>query len=319
MGAGLPGCVLILAGILAGVAGGGAGPTATGIATTIRLAGAPSDVQVGDGSVWAAVGGSNGGEVIRFSPSTNLVVASIRLPGLAVTDYSRLAIGREAVWLTSTRGLVVRIDPRTNRVVRMLHVDAPAVAVAIGAGSVWVETTGPLLRIDPRTNRVVARIGRIGTSAGPVATAGRFVWLINGSGQPSLLRLDSRSGRIATVIKQGPVAVDVASRAGAVWVAADQPSEALEIDASSGRIIRTVRLHLRAAGIAVTRKQIWLLECLCDGKHQRGSVTALNPRTGSPTVTAPAGHTPVSIAATASAAWVANFEDGAITKITPPR
>src|SRR5439155_11106250 len=61
--------------------------------------------------------------------------------------------------------VLLRIDPRTNQIVRQVQLAAIVQEVAIGFGSVWATANAPfgntrssgLDRIDPATNKVVAR------------------------------------------------------------------------------------------------------------------------------------------------------------------
>jgi hypothetical protein len=66
-------------------------------------------------------------------------------------------------------GTVVRVDPRTNRVVgKPLRVPADAEAIAVGDGALWVARVAPgdlatphkdrVIRIDLATGRTVATI-----------------------------------------------------------------------------------------------------------------------------------------------------------------
>ena len=120
---------------------------------------------------------------------------------------SSLAPGFGSVWSADPiHDDVLRIDPRTRRVIARIAVGGEA-RVAAGAGAVWVVAgdlqyggaEGPvrLLRIDPRTNRVVAHIPmRTGTGArfvpADVRIAGRTVWAV---GLDGVLRVDPRTDR----------------------------------------------------------------------------------------------------------------------------
>ena len=71
-----------------------------------------------------------------------------------------------------------RIDPETRRVVARIPVGAGPLAVAAGAGAVWVTNRDDrtLSRIDPRTNRV-ARTIRLGASPWGIHVAHGRVWV----------------------------------------------------------------------------------------------------------------------------------------------
>jgi len=73
---------------------------------------------------------------------------------------------------------VTRVDVRTARVTAVIHVPGVAQHVAAGFGWIWVTTLrGLLLRIDPTTNRIAARL-RLG-DAGWMTTGGGFAWVLN--------------------------------------------------------------------------------------------------------------------------------------------
>ena len=76
-----------------------------------------------------------------------------------------LARGLGAIWALDLFGeRLLRIDPRTNRVVRSIGVDPLPSAVAVGHGLVWVasQLESTVAGIDPKTGQVVklARFAR---------------------------------------------------------------------------------------------------------------------------------------------------------------
>jgi YVTN family beta-propeller protein len=82
------------------------------------------------------------------------------------------------VGANSSDGSVSRIDPRTNAVTRAISVGDAPVALAVGAGAVWVANSGDgtVSRIDPRTNHVIPTI-RVGHRPQGVAVAAGVVWV----------------------------------------------------------------------------------------------------------------------------------------------
>ena len=79
-----------------------------------------------------------------------------------------LVFGAGSLWVGAWRDReVVRIDPRSNRVVARFPAGGrnPA-GLAVGAGTIWVvhPDTDEVVRLDPRTGQVVARI-RLGPAA----------------------------------------------------------------------------------------------------------------------------------------------------------
>jgi virginiamycin B lyase len=134
---------------------------------------------------------------------------------------------------------VIKIDPRTNRVVDRIPVDPPS-GLAFGHGSVWATSAGhgTLSRIDPQTGEVVAKIdvGRAPVDVAVDENSGA-VWVASvylpknygGYGIPqhsedrNLTRVDPETNRVVAEI---PIRADareggadnVAVGEGAVWV-----------------------------------------------------------------------------------------------------
>ena len=74
-----------------------------------------------------------------------------------------LVFGAGSLWVGAwPDGEVVRIDPRSSRVVARFPAGGPNPAgLAVGVATIWVAhpDTGEVVRLDPGTGRVVARIG----------------------------------------------------------------------------------------------------------------------------------------------------------------
>jgi outer membrane protein assembly factor BamB len=120
----------------------------------------------------------------------------------AASGTAQLSPGFGAVWATdSSRGDILRIDPRTQRVTDRIAVGAAA-RLAVGPDAVWALVgdlcfcdANPvrLVRIDPRSDRIIARI-RIhkpaGEGFGPadVQVDGSAVWVLGAAGA---LRVDT--------------------------------------------------------------------------------------------------------------------------------
>jgi class 3 adenylate cyclase/streptogramin lyase len=104
----------------------------TGDTKSVGLASAPAAIAVGSGAVWVA---TEDNSVTRLDLSGN-TLTTVHVPA----GPTSLAVGRDGVWLVcSTARVVVRIDPRTNRVVQQLAVKGTPTALAADpSGDVWV-------------------------------------------------------------------------------------------------------------------------------------------------------------------------------------
>ena len=122
-----------------------------------------ADIQVGEGSVWVATYriGSSGKEslvLVRVDPEQNRVVDTLDLGRISL-DHVIVALG--SVWLTvgteGEHGYLLRIDPRSDRIVARIPVGESPSGIAVSPGAVWVTTpdNGTLSKIDPTTDRLI--------------------------------------------------------------------------------------------------------------------------------------------------------------------
>ncbi len=192
---------VVLDGVLVGV-----DPRRPIAVARIRL-GQPGDfvnlLAVGAGAVWVGTG-AGGRLVVR-----------VRLPSASSSADvpSQLVIGEGAVWvLTSVESPtrlgarvdvgLVRIDPHTNRVstttpLADLDSGAHQVALAVGAGGVWVEgqrlqdglARAVIDRVDPVSGRLRGRIETGDPSPAGLAAGFGALWLLR-PGADALLRLE---------------------------------------------------------------------------------------------------------------------------------
>ena len=191
-----------------------------------------------------------------------------------------MAQGFGAVWATDlSSGNVLRIDPKTRKVVARIPVlggaaaadraqpaASPEVIVATGSGAVWalagdLENGGhkgavQLLRIDPRRNRIVAGIPLTKPSGGTFAPRAVHigddsVWVIGTAGA---LQIDPASNTPERYVPTGDTAaLGVLADGDALWLL-DVDGRLRQIDARTGRTVRTVRMpvttstHLAGGG-----------------------------------------------------------------------
>ena len=175
--------------------------------------GAPGQLAVAAGAVWAINGG---GELARVDPRSGRVTA--RLRRLRIRAVSGDA---GSVWaIDADSPTAVRLEPRSAAIrARVKLATAQLDAVAVGAGAVWLTDSyaGTLWRIDPGA-RPITRTIAVGHGADGVAVGARSVWVTN-SLRGTLVRVDPRRNRIVATVPVGNTPRDVAVGAGGVWVA----------------------------------------------------------------------------------------------------
>jgi DNA-binding beta-propeller fold protein YncE len=212
------------------------------------------------------------------SPAQPRIVDTIRIGGVP----RDATVGAGSVWVTDADGLLRRVDPRTGRVIATVRAGTRATSVTASADAVWlmaaIDRDGHqvrLTRIDPASSRVVARIGRFSWDGAILAAAPDAVWLQRVQLAPVPLRR-----------------VDPATN---------------RIEVAFGRDLRTA--------MAADEDRLWTLSM--DGVLEwRDSATGrlLGRKTGFPPRPS-GGPWKQAIAADSGGAWIANGQDGVITRV----
>lgn len=284
-----------------------------GLAITARIE-VPGAVNVarGYGSVWV----SGFGALTRISPATNRIEATIPVRG--VEDFSRVAIGEGSVWVSADRGLVYRIDPRTDRVRDTIRVgDVSIGTIAAGAGYLWVANLGPgqatLVRIDPRTGQAVGE--RIAIASGPdyALFAGGALWV---SGDRTIDRIDPQTGtvtRVQSTYGAGSLAFGDASVWSTSWrldASGNEIDSVIRIDPATAEVAERILVR-RANGVAFADGIVWVMAA------RLRTVLRLDPATGR-VIGSPLripGRQLISIAAMGMSAWIADYNDQILTRV----
>lgn len=129
-----------------------------------------SGLAFGEDCVWVLDGYD--ATVSRIDPKTNQVVAKIAVGrGSSYIDpnyidpniYSGIAVGEGGIWVANQKdNLVLKIDPRENRIVRAIYLSDGALptTTATGDDAVYVLTRGGryLTKIDSQANQVTENI-----------------------------------------------------------------------------------------------------------------------------------------------------------------
>ena len=162
-------------------------------------------------------------------------VSKIDPTSMRVVDVIPLGAGSSAgpVWILSSAGsiwtdvngnanAVVRIDPRTDRILARIPALSACTQLAADDTGVWGagnydDSCAPgVSRIDPRTNRVVATFDVGGAAAG-VALDNGSLWYGTTTSHAKLGRIDTRTNKIVCTLNLPGPAFGMAVGADAVW------------------------------------------------------------------------------------------------------
>ena len=243
---------------------------ARGAAATFATGATPVDLAAGAGALWVASGGPVGGTqaagpvatvLARIDPATRTVRSRIRLPrsGGATTELAedRVAVEPDAVWAIAPDYAVVRIDPRTDRIVATIR-GLQARAVAAGDGGVWVlGMDGRIARIDRVRNRVATR-GRVpASSVGGLAVGGGSAW-VGAPADGAVWQVRPGPRLVMRTIDVGPGVGDLAFGAGALWAVNPLRGTLTRVDPAAGRVVRTFRLGGAPRAVAAGADGVWV-------------------------------------------------------------
>lgn len=169
------------------------------------------------------------------------------------------AAGFGSVWVANDRsGTLVRIDPRSNRVVGRVRVGRGACSTATGAGAVWVVNyaTDSLFRVDPRTLRV--RTVRVGDQPEDTIVAFGRVWATSWK-DGTLTAVDPVTLSVVRRIDVGQYPAGLAARRGSIWVGFGREVTSIaRVDPQTAAVTRVPVGSARPAWFVSGTPDLWI-------------------------------------------------------------
>ena len=295
-------------------------------------------------------GSTTSGRLIRIDPATSRVEETLTVGN----GPSALAVDQTGVWVANhDDGSVWRIDPsgRSAPLKVTAHGKPADIALDAGADDAFV-SNGPqdanialLLRKSGQPDRVISLftgLGFLGSArvaagpsglwiAAPDRRVGRYVgsegfvagatlprpaneradaffsalavgeqstWVIGDPNEPSLWQIDAGTGRLVRTVRLPYAPKDVAVGARGVWVTSQLDDRLIRIDPTTGRITGDVATGRGAAGVAVGAGSVWVTNTI------DRTVTRFDPRTLRLIQKIPVKGAPDDLAVGDGAVWV---------------
>jgi DNA-binding beta-propeller fold protein YncE len=95
---------------------------------------APGPLAIAFGSIWIIAGGANN-TVWRLNPDTRLADAVVKVG----KTPDNIEAGAHGLWVAQRdAGMIVRIDPHTDTVVKRVQLGFKPLGMSMGAGALWV-------------------------------------------------------------------------------------------------------------------------------------------------------------------------------------
>lgn len=240
------------------------------------------------------------------APAVVAKVPTGRAPCGAASGFGSLWV---AVYGT---GRLVRIDPRSNRIVRRIRVAPGICALTIAAGSVWVasDRTDVVYRIDPRRGRILARIRVSDWPAHLAAGPGR-VW-VSSFRYGHVTQISTHTNRMTRVYRFPGNPSGLARTGGTLWVAFGRTGRTLaRVDIATHEITHVPLGHAGAGFLSALQGSLWTTT-------SDGYAVRVDPAAGRVVATFPIRGTPAGVAADPDGTiWVAEKERDTITRIDP--
>src|SRR6266567_2300735 len=224
--------------------------------TTIPVSAPVFNLAYGGGGIWAIKYGWISHDLRRLDPATGEVVARVPVPGVnhGIPYFKGgPTLGEGSVWFHAG-GKVLRIDPKTNRVLAAIATGGYVGIIAFGEGAVWVlakahlwpTSEGLLSRVDPSNNRLVETV-HLGHGTFSIAVGEGAVWVAqdpagseNNLTGGKLLRIDPNSLRIVRAIPLFHTPTAIALAADSVWIGTS--GAILRVDPGINQVVESVRV-----------------------------------------------------------------------------
>lgn len=119
----------------------------------LRFKGRLLDVAVGEGSLWALVQGGGDRALLRIDPKKGAITKRQSVP-LA----HAITVGFGSAWMLAIDGDISRLDARSLKRTDGINAPGSVFRLEAGAGGVWLDTSnGPVMRIDPDAGVITER------------------------------------------------------------------------------------------------------------------------------------------------------------------
>jgi branched-chain amino acid transport system substrate-binding protein len=265
-------------------------PESGAVLAQVSLGTSPSQVTIGEGSVWVL--DADDKTVSQIDPTTSEVVKTFS----SSSTPTDIAAGAGALWIGNAGDSgdvlpesVSRIDPDSRAVIDTIGLgQAPGGQIfglfaglsgrrlAVSPDAVWVlGADGMLARIDPRSNSVVATID--GLEARNVATGEGMVWV---SEESHLVEIDPTRNTVARRVPveaspYGPLAIG----AGSVWFADPEGGQVVRVTTEGEPRQTAIELDQWVSGVTFGEGAAWVVNEVGD------MIYRIDPRGGEPTRT----------------------------------
>jgi YVTN family beta-propeller protein len=233
-------------------------PATRSVEKTLTIGAEPTGLATTKDAFWIVSSNPTSPSVTvrRFETRYGTISSTHRIGNVVPGAPGAIAAQGQAVWVAPSTGLLTRLDATTGRTLRTIDPNSGPVAVAVGAGAVWV--TDPdadtVTRIDP-----TGLVTPIAVGHGPrgIAVGAGAVWVAD-SLDNAVVRIDPSTNAVTATTPVGAGPAGVAVGAGAVWVANSQDGTVTRIDPRAPTKTKTIRIGGSPQALVVAAGRVWL-------------------------------------------------------------
>jgi len=215
-----------------------------------------------DTDLWWPNGSEGGPPAVARIPIDSLKIsATIGLGGKADVfppDAWGSAPSKGGIWVPlANQKAVALIDPRTERVARVVPVQATPYTVVEHGDDLWIADWehSEVVRIDIPSGKQRLRVEGI-TEPTEIVIGDEGLW-VNEHSKDTVVRLDPETGaELARVTVGGRPGVELGL--GSVWARSDDEKTVARIDPGSNAIVATVPLPSNPTGVKVVGDAVWV-------------------------------------------------------------
>lgn len=168
--------------------------------------------------------------------------------------------GAGSIWVASDdKGVIVRVDPASNKVTASIPVDPGTYYLAFGLGSLWAVSADQqsLQKIDPQTNAVVGRTA-LGREPGFLVAGEGAVW-VQEQGDGTLARIDPETGDVSGRVKVDETLKygDIDAGGGKIWLRTTDDQLFAVIDPKTNTVSARVGKAAGSGALRYSSKGVW--------------------------------------------------------------
>jgi DNA-binding SARP family transcriptional activator/streptogramin lyase len=216
-----------------------------------------------------------------------------------------------ATWRKGSRGRRVAVAV----VVVLGAVVAAAAVAAFGlfddstSAGVVASPPNTIVRIDATTARIVEAIP-VGRNPGSIAATAKYVWVVNDM-DGTLSRVDTATTSVETIGRLPEVGIVTTDERGNAYVSGFDDALVSQVDPRSLKVVKRYVVESRATGLAVGGGSLWVVDRLVNKVEQ------VDLATGKIIGTIPVGADPIFAAFGYGALWVVNTDSVDVSVIRP--